>query len=311
MEDELAVGTLKSYLQTLADLHSFLKSRDKGWKDLKKKDVVEYIHYLKDHGSFSNKTSSTRPNSTISLRNKACNITAFLSWIESWCKREEIPYIIKPAEIEAIKKIIKKKSVIPDLAESKRRGLMEEDVEHIRSMITDPVVRNIFDLGLNLGLRVSEFEKVTMEMILGKPEERAPIPRYESEHYIEILGKGNIIREVVVTEEMNVLIKKQLFLRKLHRVEHNGFFFSVGKLKSGKLRIDVVNRIYKKLSEATGIYFRQHDLRYTMAVLFQRKGIEQNLVAQRLGHKGGITQRYSRAKIIDRYKLFQKKIGTI
>jgi site-specific recombinase XerD len=316
---KIAKSTIKMYITNLSDFSNFLKSKEKTWKDLTSEDVVEYFEYLKDFGSFSKLTNYSKPNSPQTLEAKATSIRAFLSWTEKWCKRKRInPPIIDPAEIEEIRDTLKSTEVIPPSEESSRRALMKEEIEQIRSVITDPIERLVFDLGLNLGVRVSEFDKITMDMVLGKPEERRPrlngsepIPRFEREHYIEVKGKGNKTRFIVLTDEMKVLIKKQLLLRKLHRVEHDRFFFSLGKMRRTRLNSGKIYKIYDKLSEDSGIYFRQHDLRYTMSVLFQRKGIEQSLVAQRLGHKGSITQRYSRASIIDRYKLFQEKVGII
>ena len=325
---KLSPSTIRTYLSALQDLSNFLKSRNKTWKDLTSEDIEDYFSYLKEYGSFSKLTKYTKPNSPNGLRAKARIIKAFLTWTEKWgirnkgkewCKKNNItPPIIDTAEIEDIKETLKSKQVVPPETETPRRALMQEEIEQIRNVIKCPIERNIFDLGLNLGLRVSEFEKITMDMVLGKPEERRPrlngseaIPRYEREHYIEVKGKRNKTRFVVVTEEMKNLIKKQLILRKLHRVEHDRFFFGLGKMNKGHLQVWKVYEIYDKLSKKSRINFRQHDLRYTMSELFQDKGVKQHIVKQRLGHAGDITQRYSRAKIKKRYELLQEKVALI
>jgi len=316
---KLSPSTIRTYLSALQDLSNFLKSRNKTLKDLIADDVVDYFEYLKDFGSFSKYTLYTKPNSPNGLRAKARIINAFLTWTEKYSRRKRIdPPLIDLAEIEEIRDTLKSKQVVPPETETPRRALMQEEIEQIRSVIKCPIERNIFDLGLNLGLRVSEFEKITMDMVLGKPEERRPrlngseaIPRYEREHYIEVRGKGNKTRFVVLTEEMKNLIKKQLVLRKLHRVEHDRFFFGLGKMNKGHLQVWKVYEIYDKLSKKSEIKFRQHDLRYTMSELFQDKGVKQHIVKQRLGHAGDITQRYSRAKIKKRYELLQEKVALI
>jgi integrase len=234
----------------------------------------------------------------------------------TWCKRKEISPIINPAEVEEIKETLKRNEVIPQVPETEPRSLTLDQLEKIRSVIKDPVTKNIINLGVNLGLRASEYGQITMNMVLGTEDERRPplsggsIPRFEREHFIEVIGKGKK-RLIVLTEEMKTLVKKQLILRNLHRVEHKRFFFSVGKLTRGILSSSHVQKICVDIREKCGVFFTPHNLRHTMSVQFQLRGIPQNIVAQRLGHKGGITQRYSRAQIQDRYKLFQEKVGII
>lgn len=315
---KISKRTLQSYLTYLADLSNFLKSKDKDWNDLTAEIMIEYIEYLKEHGCYSKYTRYARPNTPNAIYTKSRVFKAFLSWIEKYALRKKIKPIIEPSEIAEIKEVFKNRNVMGYPEETTRRALTKEEISVIRSVITNTVERNIFDLGLNLGLRVSEYERITLDMVLGTPDERRPrlnesepLPRYEREHYIEVLGKGNKMRKVVVTDEMKLLIKKQLVLRKLNRVKHDRFFFSVGKKTKGRLQHYKINEIYGRLSKKAGVYFRSHELRYSMAELFQEYGVPQNIVSQRLGHSGGITQRYSRAKIIKRYKLIQEKVGVL
>lgn len=298
----LTHSTIRSYNATLSDLYTFLRSKDRNWKDLDATIIAEYFHYLKKNGSFSKRTNRTRPNHAQALSSRATHISAFLTWMEKWCKRKKIdPCIIDPSEIEEIKVSLKRPNIVPEPEESSRRAISEEQIALIRQAIDAPIERNIFDLGLNLGLRVSEYEKITMDMIEG----------FETDHFIIVIGKRNKRRNVVVTEDMKTMIRKQLILRKLHKVKHNYFFFDVGKKGAKRLSKKRVNEIYRRLSEATGIYFRQHELRYTMTVLFQNRGVQQHTISQRLGHKGSITQRYSRTAPLERYRILQEKVGSI
>jgi len=314
----LSLNTIRIYLISLQDLSNFLKSKEKTWNDLTLDEIVDYFSYLKQYGSFSKLTKDAKPNTPNGLRAKARIISAFLSWLDKYALRKKLKPIIDSSEIAEIKEVMQSRNIVGYPEETPRRALTNEEIDVIRSIITNPIERNIFDLGLNLGLRVSEYEQITMDMVLGMEDERRPhlnvsesIPRYKREHYIEVIGKGNKKRIVVVTDEMKLLIKKQLVLRELNRVKHDRFFFSVGKKTIGRLQNYKVNELYKDLSEETGIYFRAHELRYSMAELFQERGVPQNIVSQRLGHSGGITQRYSRAKPIKRYKIIQEKIGVL
>lgn len=294
--------TIRSYYATLSDLYAFLISKAKNWEDLNTIIIAEYFHYLKKNGSFSKRTNRTRPNRAQALKSRAIHISAFLTWIEKWCKRKKIdPCIIDPSEIEEIKASLKRPSIVPKTEESTRRALSEEQIILIRQTIDALIERNIFDLGLNLGLRVNEYEKITMDMIEG----------FETDHFIVVIGKRNKRRNVVVTDDMKTMIRKQLLLRKLHRVEHNYFFFDVGKKGAKRLAKKRVNEIYQRLSKVTRIYFRQHELRYTMTVLFQNRGVRQHIISQRLGHKGSSTQRYSRMTPLERYRILQEKVGSI
>lgn len=317
-EGILSKESITNYTSHISDILYFLKSKDKDWKDLDVGIIAEYFTYLKNHGSFFKCNKYTKPNSASALRTKARSISTFLSWLEKWCKRKEIDPIINPAVIEEIKVTLKRSNIIPPEVETEPRALTKHEIERIRKVIDNPIDRNIFDLGLNLGLRASEYKKIILDMVLGPDDGMRsllngsePIPRFESEHYIEVKGKRNKIRQVVLTEEMKSLIKKQLLLRKLHKVQHNGLFFSIGKITNLKLHPWKVNELYGKLREKSGVKFTAHNLRHSMAELFQELGITQNIVAQRLGHKGSGTQRYSRAKIEKRYKLFQEKIGVV
>ena len=318
IEGKVSYKTIIGYRSTLGDLRNFLSSKNKDWEHLNKDLIIEYIQHLKHSGSYSGFAVNTKPNTANTLIAKARHIASFLTWIEKYARRKEQKTIISIAEIENIKDTLKRPNVVGHKEETFRRALMQEEIDAIRNVIANPIERNIFDLGLNLGLRVSEYEQITLDMVLGTEDERRPrlngsesIPRYEREHYIEVIGKGNKKRKVVVTDEMKHLIKKQLVLRKLNRVKHDRFFFSVGKKTKGRLQDYKVNKLYKKLSEDSGIYFRAHELRYTMAELFQELGVTQNIVKQRLGHIGDITQRYSRAKVLKRYKILQEKVDII
>ncbi|WP_287583364.1 homing endonuclease associated repeat-containing protein [Candidatus Borrarchaeum sp.] len=301
-KDLLTDSTIRCYYATLSDLYAFLRSKAKSWDDLDTIIIAEYFFYLKKNGSYSKRNNRARPNRAQALKSRAIHISAFLTWIEKWCKRKKIdPYIIDPSEIEEIKALLKRPNIVPKTEESTRRALSEEQLEIIRQSIDVSIDRNIFDLGLNLGLRVNEYEKITLDMIDG----------FETDHFIVVTGKRNKRRNVVVTENIKTMIRKQLLLRKLYRVEHNYFFFDVGKKGAIRLTKKRVNEIYQRLSESTGIFFRQHELRYTMAVLFQNKGVRQHIISQRLGHKGSSTQRYSRMTPLERYKILQKKVGSI
>ncbi|WP_287583663.1 homing endonuclease associated repeat-containing protein [Candidatus Borrarchaeum sp.] len=320
--------TIAKYTSTIADLCNFLKSKEKTWKNLDSEIIIEYFKYLKKYGSFSNCTRQTKPNSPVSIKDKAISISAFLTWVEKWhirkkgmewCKKNKIHSpIIDTAIVLEIKETLKLPQVVPQLPETKPRALTREEIKQIRKVINNPIEKNIFDLGLNLGLRVSEYKKITMDMVLGKPDEmenkqngNEPIPRFDREHYIEVKGKRDKIRFVVLTNEMKALVRQQLLLRKIHRVEHDGFFFALGKVKKVKLHPWIIHQIYSKLRENSGVYFTAHCLRHSMSEFFQELGVKQNLVAQRMGHLGTLTQRYSRAKIIKRYKIFQEKIGLL
>ncbi len=302
---KISSTTITSYARVISDLYQFLNSKGKEWNDLNAEIIVEYFDYLKKHGGFFKCNNYTKPNSPHALKVKARSITAFLTWVEKWAIRQGTPQIIKSAEIEEIKETLKSRNVVPRLPEIEPRSLTITEIEQIRNAIDNPLERNLFDIGLNLGLRASEYGNITMAMVVGKDG-----TRFEKKHYIEILGKGNKIRKVVLTEEMKVLIKKQLLLRKLHRVEHDRLFFSFGKMNKGKLGNNI-HRIIKAINKKSGVDFTAHSLRHSMSVLFQESGIQQNIISQRLGHVGGITQRYSKAPISARYQLLQEKVGII
>lgn len=291
--------TVQNRIATLYDLDAYLKSKSLEWNDLTAEICVEWFKILSEKGCFqSHKPNKTKPNRPVSLRSKYKTLSAFLTWLVKYSKRKKLELIIPEHEIEEIKYRCKSPNVIGrEQRASKRRALTEEQVKTLRETISSPVIANIFDIGLNLGLRRIEYERIKLEHY------------HPDENFIDIIGKGYKIRDISLTEEMKDLIYYQLSLRKLTKVDHNYLFFHPrNKLR---LRGYAVNQIYLELSEKTGVPFNAHELRYTMDALMFKKGVPFNLIAQRLGHSGHLTLHYARENIDLRVQVLEKLVGVL
>lgn len=111
---------------------------------------------------------------------------------------------------------------------------------------------------------------------------------------------------VALTQGMLRLVKKQLKLRKLYRVNHEYLFFS----KTGKrLTNNIVFTYYQKISDITGIKVTSHKVRRTMSTMLEKRGVPHGIIRFRIGHKPkDTTQYYQRYPINERQEILEEKV---
>lgn len=299
LEEAMTEVTIAGKIQVLYDIECFLKSKKKEWQDLTFDLVKEYFTILREKGIFREHSRDiVKPNSPRTLLGKFRRLSAFLTWILDVAEEREEEPIIPKKEIKKIKMKIKSPKIIGrDQRGTKRRALSEEQVAKIRKEITSPVIRNMFDIGLNLGLRRIEYGRIKLEHV------------HLDEGYIDITGKGFKIRDLALTKEMKELIEYQLSLRKLNNIKHDFLFFHLRT--KGRLRGSALNSIYLKISKKVGFVWNAHEVRYTMDALMMKRGVPVNIIAQRMGHSKSLTFHYARELLEERLRILKEKVGIL
>ncbi len=299
IEEYHSEESIPNRIHLLYDLEYFLHSKGMEWKDLDLEITKEYFTILKEKGMFKGHSNDlVKPNSPTTLKNKYKRLCSFLNWILEIADEEETEPLISKKKIKKIKKRIKSPTIIgSNERASKRRALSQEQVFKIREAINSPVLRNIFNIGLNLGLRRIEYTRIKLDHL------------HLDDGCIDIIGKRSIIRDIALTDAMKELIEYQLSLRELNNVRHEFFFFH--PRTKGKLRGTALNSIYRKLSKKLGFKWNAHEVRYTMAALMLKKGVTINIIAQRMGHSPSLTFHYSRENLDVRITILEKYVGIL
>ena len=177
-----------------------------------------------------------------------------------------------------------------DQGKSTGKVLTEKEIRDCNSSLLLPLHRFLFFLGLNFGLRRSEYIKLTIDMIDLK------------NRTIEIKGKGNKTRYIPIADENIPFFELWLKLRKTEGIEHNYLIYGKNKGVVGR----TIERYFVELSNVTGIKFTSHDLRRTFATRLWRLGkCDVVTISNLLGHANlAVTSRYlkpSQEEINERY----------
>lgn len=296
-EELLAESTRKQYLRKLIKLEDFLKKNDKAMDEISITDVENYIMEIRDRYA----------KGTVEQTMSA--IKDFLQY----CHRKKKPFANLDL-IEDVKEFLKKQLRKMDDDAEEEPALSENEVEIIKKKLKNyPLLDNMFRLDLILGLRASEFDKikVTEGTILTKKQARNDDIWLDLKRGVLMIyrGKGNRFHLIALTKEMKRLVKKQLMLRKLYRVEHEYLFFS----KRGKrLKKYSVISYYKQISKIVGFRVVSHMVRRTMATQFEKHGVPHSIIRKRMGHKPDDgTRHYQRYPIEEQIEILEKNVGTL
>lgn len=301
--EELEEGSLETYIHYIShliDIRDFLVSKNKDLKDITDKDVIQYVKILKERGCFNPRVKTARPNSIRTIRTKLKDLSSFLTWILDIAEEDETDPYIRRGMIKKIKRKIKKaKTWVGVLQPTKRRALTPEEIDQISMSLKDPFLKYMFRIGLNLGLRISEYGKMTLED-LNLDE---PFP------YVLIHGKGGKDRSVALTDAMVKLFRKQLNLRELDNVEHNHVFYT--RVRREIPAKQTLTEYFQKMSEISGVKFTSHQLRYTHGTMLRKKGVPRHVVKERYGHAGEVTDQYLREKLPEEKRILEEKVGIL
>ncbi len=302
MSDE----TVMKYMAVLTDLEDYLKSRDLSLEEVDFKVLIDYFDILKERGAFNPSKKSrkrARPNSPRTLGNKYRVVHKFLKWTLRYCKKLSIDPIIDEITILDIEDEVPF-TLGKNEYDTERRALRRDEVIMIRPIISEDFYDSLlFDINVNLGLRISEICKMRIK----------DIKKEKDFSYVVVRGKGNKLRDVVLTDAQVSLIEKMLAYRELNDVQHDHLFFT--KIYKNPPSKSAMNKIYQEITKKIQINeelkdteITAHILRYTMVSYLEDARVTEKVIMQRLGHAGsGATSRYGRKQMLEQKQILEEK----
>ncbi len=251
---EFARSSLVTNIPILVDFESYLiEVRNKqGFQELELSDMIEYFNHLETKGVYDAKRDQ-KANSVNTLVNKAYTIAGFLTW------DEENDVCISKKTRKKIRKWIRNNYSNEHRTETTRVSLTESQVKTIFKTVRHPILRFVFWLGLNFGLRREEYTRIKREHI-----------DLESKR-IKIYGKskGNIPKEriLTLTDEQVRYLNRQMKQRMLFRPNHD---YLITTRQGKRPYRNAIWKYYKEISKKVGFRVTPHDVRYTAAKIWEK-----------------------------------------
>jgi len=184
--------------------------------------------------------------------------------------------------------------------ENSRTALTEEQVKTIFRKVRHPILRFVFWLGLNFGLRQSEYLRLKLEHI------------YLVNKKIKIYGKfkgGNHKERILdLSVAQRKRLKREMKRRELYRPYHDYLLVTTQGNKPHK---NLIWYSYQKISKIVGFDVTSHDVRYTAAKQWEKAESEDGTkflisdIQRMLGHANlRVTSDYLRSgeeELTERY----------
>ena len=296
-KEGLSKSTIKTHLITLKDLEDFLVQRGKKLRGLSLEDLQDFIFTMTNQ--YSRKT----------LKVKLAAIRNLFKFILRKARLEKTEPVIDEVIMIEADSLIKRILRLKEDDNEEKEALTEEEVSEIKEKLkTHIFFLTLFEIGLNLGLRASEYKYIKAKE--GRIESKKQARKEDvwidlEEGLIRVYRqKSNKTFLLELTEEMKFLVKRQLNLRNIYGVKHEYLFFS--KTRKYRLLSDTVHDHYQKISEITGIKLTAHKVRRTMATLLEDR-IPHSIIRIRMGHAPkDTTGQYQRHAMKKRQKILQK-----
>jgi len=296
-KEGLKKSTIKIHLITLKDLEDFLEQRGKKLRGFSLKDLQDFVFTMKDQ--YSRKT----------LKVKLAAIRNFFKFILRKARLEKTEPLIDESIMIEVDSLTKRILRLKEDDNEEKEALTEEEVSEIKEKLkTQKFFLMLFEIGLNLGLRASEYKYIKAKE--GRIESKKQARKEDiwidlEEGLIRVYRqKSNKTFLLLLTEEMKRLVKRQLKLRDSFGVKHEYLFFS--KTRKYRLLSDTVHDYYQKISEITGIRITAHKVRRTMATLLEDR-VPHSIIRIRMGHAPkDTTGQYQRHAMQKRKKILQK-----
>lgn len=290
----IAQATLHTYLKNLKQLEEFLYKKGKIMQEISIIDIENYINSVKE----------------LYARGTIKTITNAINNLLEYCRQKKKLFVDEDM-INDLKDFFRVTlRQIEDLS-AEEPALSEDEVKIIKKKLKDyPLFDTMFRLDLNLGLRAGEFAKIKIKegLIKNRKQARKGDVWLDLNRGIIMIYRNKTRRPhlVALTQGMLRLVKKQLKLRKLYRVNHEYLFFS----KTGKrLTNNIVFTYYQKISDITGIKVTSHKVRRTMSTMLEKRGVPHGIIRFRIGHKPkDTTQYYQRYPINERQEILEEKV---
>ncbi len=243
--DNLSDRSRSEYLYILLQFQSFQKQRNKVLKDSNTLDLAAFLNEQK-----KSCTGSTR-------RRKFYALKKFYYFL----KRKKL---IDPEELE----YFEKKAPKATKGDEAHRALTEEEIKQCQSMISHPLFRFIFFLGIEFGLRRNEYTRIKLEDL--------DLQRKR----LRIHGKGDKVRFIPIAKRHLPRFEQFLKQRKLDEVKHVFLLYS----KTGKTTNKTIDRYFQEMRKMSGVEFVSHDLRVTFATRYYKAGMDILVISKKLGH---------------------------
>ncbi|MHA2272784.1 MAG: site-specific integrase [Candidatus Hodarchaeales archaeon] len=286
LEEEKMYGwsesTKRSYLYRLMDFEDFLKEkRHKGFDQLKRADVTAYLSHNERKGLKSR---------TIDFKLNCIRCLVEYLWEED--KLDDKEY----RKIKGITVKLEKDN-------DEHRALSEEEVESCFKKLANPMLRMMFWAGLNYGLRLSEYTRLTLADI-----------DLDGKYLTIRLSKGKKTRRVPILPDHIPEWQEWLRTRKSYKLNHDYVFFS----SAGKLTTDVVRKYFSNARSGTGMsqivfgddrdnWFTSHTLRYTFATNRWKQGLNLKILSMFLGHSSiKTTELYLKINESEAQKMYEE-----
>ena len=251
-ESQYSPNTLRNYRYGLLEFESWLQDRQKALPELTAEDLAIYLQEQMKKGL-----------ATQTILGKMWPIKTFVKFL--WYKNQ-----FSLEEHKAIEQYW------PNLPknEDDRRALSNPELKENLIKLNNPMFRMLFFVGVNYGLRTSEFVNLKVENIDLK------------KRLVTIHGKGNKIRRVKIIRPHVKEWRNYLRYRSGFGVNHDYVFFT----SHGRATNRTIQRYFNKMSELCygqerkELWFTPHILRFTFATRLYLGEMRLLDISKALGH---------------------------
>ena len=259
-------------------------------KELTGENVRKFTDWLVDEKQCNPSTANQR----------LARIKAFVSYLVNHCQPSEIPALLSVLEVMKF----------PEVQNSLPKGLTLDQVSLLLSMpdLTIPIEFRdccFMSLMYDSGCRDNEIRSLRLKDV--------KIEKGKSK--ITVLGKGNRMRFVPISENEEALLQKYILL--FHKEQTPDCFLFFASTKAGKQKLSNDNslRVLRKYSERAKIssprfpHVHPHMLRHSRGQQLYDAGMPLPLVSDFLGHSNiNVTQVYARSSVEMKRNAVEKAI---
>jgi len=280
---EYSEFTLRNYKSNLLEFNRYLKKRGRAIPEFTAEDLATFINERMESGL-----------ATSTINGKLWAIKTFSKFL--WYREH-----LSDKEYKAMDEYY------PNLPknEDTRRALSEKEVKENLKILKNPMYRMLFFVGVNYGLRTSEYASLKVSDI------------HLDSRYIEVHGKGNKFRKIKIirshVKEWRDYLRYRSGLLKGGNQTHDFLFFT----SRGKATKRSLQRFFNRMSEIIygedkEKYFTPHILRFTFATRLYLGGMRLLDISKALGHNSiRTTQMYLRIEEKEALQNFEDKAERI
>lgn len=267
LDQYTSMNTIRSYMGDVRRFSNYFKSRD--IVDITTPELMEYISELKKGNGNNGKKINPK-----SINRKISSLKIFYNWLENY-------EIIKTNNMDKIKfaKVQKNQSVVYMNLEESKEFLRTVHNEHNKVRCAN--FASLRDEWLTLtylqtGLRATELINVKLDDIDIKKKE------------IKVIGKGNKIRYVAITDNNIALYKQYLAEREtINIIDKDYVLLNIKGKQIGYHSIYMLIKQYAKesnLNNKLKATITPHKLRHSYASNMYKAGVDRKMISESMGH---------------------------